>query len=264
MAAIFLIIFRESLEAAIVLGILAAFLARLGQARLRSALWAGGVLAIIASLGVAALFLRILGEFEGRAEQLFEGSVMLVGAGLLTSLILWIKKGDIRSALEGRAGAGLGRAGWWGLALLAFVSILREGVETVVFLGSSLRDLGWGGGLAGLAGLAGAAILGYLAFAAGKRLNAFFQVTNVLLVFFAAGLVGRAAGEFVEAGILPPLLARLWDLNLLLPEDGAVGSVLKGLFGYSATPSLVMALAYGLYFGSVAVALILHGRRRAA
>jgi len=264
MAAIFLIIFRESLEAAIVIGILAAFLARLGQGKLRSALWVGGILALAASLGIAALFLKILGEFEGRAEQLFEGSVMLVGAGFLTSLILWIKKGDIRSALEGRAGAGLGKAGWWGMAILAFVSVLREGVETVVFLGSSLRDLGLGGGLAGLAGLAGAVFLGYLAFAAGKRLRAFFQVTNVLLIFFAAGLVGRAAGEFVEAGILPPLAARLWNLNSLMPEDGALGSVLKGLFGYSASPSLMMALAYCLYLGSVGLAVVLHRKRRPA
>ena len=259
MGALFLIIFRESLEAAIVIGILAAFLARLGLYRLRSALWVGGILALASSLGIAALFLKILGEFEGRAEQLFEGSIMLVGAGFLTSLILWIHKGDMRSTIEGRIPGGEGRAGWLGVALLAFVSILREGVETVIFLGASLRTLGVGGGLAGLAGLVAAAFLGYLAFAAGRKLHAFFRVTNILLVLFAAGLVGRAAGEFGEAGILPPLLAPLWNLNPLLREDGAIGSILKGLFGYSSAPSLMMAISYCLYLGAL---VFLLARRR--
>ena len=146
-----------------------------------------------------------------------------------------------------------------GVALLAFVSILREGVETVIFLGASLRNLGVGGGLAGLAGLVAAAFLGYLAFAAGRKLHAFFRVTNILLVLFAAGLVGRAAGEFGEAGILPPLLAPLWNLNPLLREDGAIGSILKGLFGYSSAPSLMMAISYCLYLGAL---VFLLARRR--
>lgn len=267
MGVLFLIIFRESLEAAIVIGILAAFLARLGLKKLRSALWVGGVLALASSLGIAALFLKILGEFAGRAEQLFEGSIMLVGAGFLTSLILWIVKGDIRLNLEGRITSGEGRAGWWGVALLAFVSILREGVESVIFLGASLRNLGVGGGLAGLAGLVVAAFLGYLAFAAGRKLHAFFRITNILLVLFSAGLVSRAAGEFGEAGILPPLVAQLWNLNPpvigtaypLLHEDGAIGSIFKGLFGYSGSPSLMMAITYFLYLGCVGFVL---ARRR--
>lgn len=272
MGALFLIIFRESLEAAIVIGILAAFLARLGLNRLRPALWAGTILAIGSSVGVAALFLRLLGEFKGRAEQLFEGSNMLVGAGFLTSLILWIKKRDVRSALEGRIATKSGDAGWWSIALLAYVSILREGVETVIFLGSSLRDLGLGGAVAGLAGLAVAVFLGYLAFAAGKRLQSFFKVTNVLLLLFAAGLVGKAAGEFVEAGILPPLVVQLWNLNPpvigtaypLLHEDGAIGSILKSLLGYSGSPSLMMAIAYCLYLGAVVFVLATHKNHTAA
>jgi high-affinity iron transporter len=269
MAAIFLIVFRESLEAALVVGIVLAFLSKAGLKRLYPAVWSGAAAAVAASVVTAALFLKLLGEFEGKAEQLFEASIMLAGAALLTTLILWIGRGDMRAALEGRATAAAGAAGFWGIALLVFTSILREGTETVVFLGASLRDSGLGGVAAGLAGLVAALALGILVFAVGLRMRHFFAVTNGLLILFAAGLVGRAAGELVEAGALPPLVDRLWDLNpsgpgaahALLREDGAMGSLLKGLFGYSATPSLAMALAYVLYLAAV-VAVIFARRRR--
>jgi high-affinity iron transporter len=273
MGSVFLIVLRETLEATIVIGILLAFLSRAGLDRLKSAIWAGALAGIAASLGVAALFLAVAGEFEGRAEQLFEGLVMLLGAALLTSLILWIDRGDIRSALERRGAASAGRAGSWGIALLVFASILREGVETVIFLGASLRGSGALGIASGLIGLGAALALGLLIFAAGKRisLRRFFAATNLLLLLFAAGLVGRAAGEFSEAGLLPPIVDRLWDLNppvaagAAFPafhEEGAIGSFLKGLFGYSASPSLLTLLAYGSYL--FAVALLLLVRRRKA
>lgn len=267
MGAVLLIVFRESLEASIVIGILLAYLRRSGLDSMISAVWLGVAASVAASLGVAALFLALLGQFEGRAEQLFEGSVMLLGAALLTTLILWIDRGDLRASLERRGASRAGRGGWWGIALLVFVSVLREGVETVIFLGAALRDSGRGGILAGLAGLGAAVAIGLLIFAVGVKLGLrrFFAATNVLLVLFAAGLVGRAAGELGEAGVLPSLVDRLWDLNPpvaaggaypALHEEGLVGSLLKGLFGYSAAPSLAMLLAYCLYLGAVAWVLL--------
>jgi high-affinity iron transporter len=273
MGEILLITFRESLEATVIVGLVLAFLRRSGLARVDSAVWAGGAAGLAASLGVAALFIAVVGEFEGRAEQLFEGTVMLVGAALLTSLVFWVDRGEIKAGLERRSAASAGRGGWWGIALLVFVSILREGAETVIFLGASFRDAGTAGILGAFAGLVAAALVGYLVFAAGKRLELrrFFAATNLLLVLFAAGLVGRAAGEFVEAGVLPPLVQELWNLNPppgadgafpAFHERGAIGSLLKGLFGYSASPSLTTLLAYTLYL--LGLAALLLSRRRAA
>jgi high-affinity iron transporter len=275
MGAILLIVFRESLEATIVLGMLFAILGRAGLGRLWSAVWAGCVAALAVSLGVAQLFIALTGSFDGRAEQLFEGSLMAVGAALLTTLILWMDKSDLRASLERRTAAGAGRGGWWGIALLAFASVLREGVETVVFLGDSLRGAGGAGLAVGFAGLGAAVAVGFLIFAVGDRigLRRFFAATNVLLLLFAAGLVCRAAGEFGEAGILPPLVDRLWDLNPPLlaggaypafHEEGVVGSFLKSLFGYSAAPSLSMLLAYCLYTAGIAWALLSRRRGRTA
>ncbi len=275
MGAVFLILFRESLEATIVIGMLLAFLGRSGLGRLNGAIWAGCAAGAVASLGVAQLFLSLIGRFEGRAEQLFEGTVMVAGAALLTTLILWMDRSDLRASLERRGASSAGRGGWWGIALLVFASVLREGVETVVFLGSSLRDAGGAVVAVGLAGLGAAVVVGFLIFRAGARLGLrrFFITTNILLLLFAAGLVGRAAGEFGEAGILPPLVDRLWDLNPPLlaggafpafHEEGAIGSFLKSLFGYSPAPSLSMLLAYCLYTAAVAWTLLARRRRRTA
>lgn len=260
MGGIFLIVFRESLEACLVIGILLAFLSKAGLERLRTAIWVGAALAIAASLGVAGLFLGILGEFEGRAEQIFEASFMLLGAGLLTTLILWIDRGDIRHALEGRARARAGAGGWWGILLLVFTAILREGVETVIFLGASLRDSGGAPLFAALAGLAAAILLGFLVFAAGTKVRAFFAVTNVLLILFAAGLVASAVGELTEAGLLAPLVPALWKVGP--PVTGTLGSLLKGLFGYNPSPSLAMVLAYAGFLSLVGALLL--ARRRSA
>ncbi|PKL08701.1 MAG: high-affinity iron transporter [Spirochaetae bacterium HGW-Spirochaetae-7] len=270
MGAIVLIVFRESLEAALIIGILLAYIRRTGLDRIVSALWAGAIAAIAASIGTAFLFLAVFGGFEGRAEQLFEGSVMLAGAILVTVLILWIDHADIRASLEEKIAMRTDIGGWRSIALLAFVSVFREGVETVIFIGASLRASGLAGVIAALAGMTAAVAIGFLVYSVGSRigLRRFFAATNILLILFAAGLVGRSAGEFGEAGVLPPVVEQLWDLNPPLVdasfpamhEKGAIGSFLGSLFGYSATPSLSMAIAYGLYLCIVA-AIILFSRR---
>ncbi len=270
MGAILLVVFRESLEAALVIGILLAYLRRTGLDRLVSGLWAGAIAAIVASVGTAFLFLAVFGGFEGRAEQLFEGSVMLAGAILVTVLILWIDHADLRTSLEEKAAMRTEKGGLRNVALMAFISVFREGVETVIFIGASLRTSGFPGAMAALAGMAAAIAIGFVVYSVGSRagLRRFFAATNILLVLFAAGLVGRAAGEFGEAGVLPPIVERLWNLNPplvgaaypVLHEKGLIGSTLRSLFGYSASPSLSMALAYGLYLCVVA-AIILSRRR---
>ena len=272
MGATLLITFRESLEAALVVGLVLAVLGKSDQKRLNTSVWIGLVAGILASLLVAWGFVRMLGQFEGREEQLFEGSVMLVGSLLLATLILWTGSHSSGSKLEGQASKAAA-GGSWGILVLVFVSILREGVETVVYLGTSLRDGGLGTFIGGLAGIGIALVMGILIFASGTRfpLKRFFGVTTALLLLFGAGLFGRAAGEFVEAGILPPLLEPAYSIAPLVDasriplfnDEGGIGSFFKGLFGYSSSPSLSQVIAY-LAFAATLSALLLRKKGRTA
>jgi high-affinity iron transporter len=256
----FLILFRETLEAALVVGIVLGYLARTGQARYRLPVWLAVAAGIAASALTAWLFQRLAGGFEGRGEEIFEGLVMLAGAAMITTLIVWVagKRGAaarLEHGVERRLAAEGGQG--TGLFLLVFLSVLREGVESVLFL----RGTGspWGA----LAGLAAAVLLGFLLFrgALRVRLGVFFGVTNFLLLLFAAGLVAHGLHELVEAGWLPALVEPAWDLNPLLPEQGVAGSLLRGLFGYNGDPTLMELLGYVAY-AAVSVWLWANAARR--
>lgn len=207
----------------------------------------------MASIAVAALFILLAIEFEGRYEQLFEGSAMFLAAAILTTVILWMRNSskayseDIKVkmdiALTGRQS--------YGLATLAFISILREGIETVLFIGSAsfstsgLQTLiGAGLGL-GVALLLGIAIMWY---SVRLDLRTFFNVTGFLLILFAAGLVSRGIGEFGEAGVIAPGVQSVWDTNGIISDQSSVGKILTALFGYIGSPSLSQVIGYIAYW----------------
>jgi len=194
--------------------------------------------------------------FEGRGEQIFEGIAMLLAAVVLTWMIFWMQRQGrhIQAELESDVRRATAAGSGWALFGLAFVAVLREGVETALFLTAAafsatpMQTL-----TGGTLGLAVAVVLGWLVFAAGKRLNvrAFFRVTSVLLVLFAAGLVAQAVHEFQEAALLPALVEQVWDVNPILDEHSGVGTLLKALFGYNGNPSLLEVIAYGVYVAVV-------------
>ncbi len=282
MLAAALIVFRESLEAVLVVAIVLGYIARTGQGRLRPMVWIGVGLGVAASAAGAVLFRRLAGSFEGRAEQIFESITMLAGSGLILTLVAWAgKRGGPAAALEGKLAArgdraaADGAAGGWGLLLLVAVSIVREGIETVLFLAGAGR----GGTLVGaVIGLAGAAAVAAALVLSSRRisLRGFFAATNVLLILFAAGLVSRGMHELIEAGVLPPLVERLWDLNPAVRadgtfppfhQDGAVGGILRGLFGYAGAPSLLEVLGWAACAAAAAgtwAAAARHGGGRGA
>ncbi len=166
--------------------------------------------------------------------------------------------------VEGRT-AGAGQR--WGLFWLAFLAVLREGIELSLFLFVVGMQAGARPTLAGgLIGLAAAAAIGWGLYSATLRLNprGFFSFTSTLLVLFAAGLVGHGVHEFVEAGLLPALSSPVWDIGRLLAEDSPVGSFLKALFGYNADPSLSETIAYAAYLLAVGGALLRHRPLRSA
>ena len=265
MIASFVITFRETLEAALIVGIVLSYLARTEQTRFNRVVYLGVAAAIIASIAGALLFTNLAGGFTGRAEQIFEGVTMLIGAALLTTMILWMmKQRHIAAELQDRVATEVAEAHRLGLFSLVFVAVLREGIETVIFLGAASLVSTNNSLIGAAAGILAAILAGYAIFAGSMRLDLrkSFTITSILLILFAAGLVAHGVHELQEAGVIPTLVEHVWDINPpvnadgtypLLHEQGYVGSILKGLFGYNGNPSLLEVLSYLAYLVLVAV-----------
>jgi high-affinity iron transporter len=253
MTAAALITLREGLEAALIVGILLGYLAKIGQGDRRAFIWSGVVVAALASLLLAA-FIQILGlNLEGRAEQLFEGTTMFLAVGVLTWMIFWMRYQArlMRTSIEHDVQAAVAAGRNWGLAAVSFVAVVREGIETALFLSAAAFASDDGGTLPGaVLGLGLAVLIGYLIYATTARLNVriFFKLTSVLLLIFAAGLFAHGVHEFQEAGVFPTLNAQLWNTNHILDESSTVGEFLKALVGYNGNPSLEEVAAYLVYW----------------
>jgi len=253
MTAAALITLREGLEAALIVGILLGYLAKIGQGDRRAFIWGGVVVATLASLLLATL-VQILGlNLEGRAEQIFEGATMFLAVGVLTWMIFWMRyqarllKNELERGVQQAVATGRNI----GLFSLAFIAVFREGVETALFLSAAAFASPGQGTLTGAAlGLAVAVLLGYLVYASTVRLNVrtFFNVTSVLLLLFAAGLLSHGIHEFQEAGLVPTVNEQVWDTNHLLDEASPTGELLKALFGYNGNPSLEEVAGYLAYW----------------
>jgi high-affinity iron transporter len=258
MIAGFVIALREGLEAALIVGIVLAFLARTGGSHRYWQVLAGVVSAIIASVAFAFGFLWVAGGFSGSSAQTFEGVTTLIAAGLLVLMIVWMeRKGpSLKQELEQNAAATM--TATLGIFFIVFVAVLREGVETVLFLSVLPISEGaiWIGVLLGFAVAIGIA---YLYFTGTKRfsLRTFFRITSLFLIFFAAGMIAYGIHELQEAGVVPILIEHVWDINFLLPENSPLGMVLKGLVGYNGNPSLIEVSAY---FTALTVLLIYFAR----
>ena len=259
MLASFIVTFRETLEAALVIGIVLSYLAKVNQTQYRSVVYSGTFLGIVASIFGAVLFLVLAGGFSGTTEKLFEGITMLVGAALLTTMILWMmKQKHIALDLENRVAYELTKKHAFGLFSLVFIAIFREGIETVIFL-KAASSVYTGSSMPGaVAGILSAIILSYALFLGARRINIkrFFNITSVLLILFAAGLVAHGIHELQEAGLVPIIIEHVWDMNPsvmsdgrfpALHEKGFIGSILKSLFGYNGNPSLIEVFSYIAY-----------------
>src|SRR5450759_2832448 len=244
----FILSLREGIEAALVIGIVLASVRQLRRLDLTSAIWAGTGSAALVSL-LTAILLTWLGlELKDPGEAIFEGITMLLAAGILTWMIFWMSvrtrnmKVDLESSVL-RAS----HAGKWSLFGLAFIAVLREGVELALFLTAATFSSSTPATiLGGLLGLGTAILLGWSCFATTVRLDLrrVFRVTGFLLLLFAAGLVGRSAGELVLVGWIPALIGHVWDLGGIVSEGSVLGQTLGALFGYSASPSLMQVLVY--------------------
>jgi high-affinity iron transporter len=241
------ITFRETLEAALVISVMLAFLNRTRQQAYKRYVWWGVLAGILASFGFAFIFNAYLGGFSGRGEEIFEGLMMFLAAVLLTFMIFWMmRQKQIVSELEGRVAQEIEESHISGLFLLSLTAVLREGVETVIFLQAATFLTGGFHAWGALIGIGGAVLIATVFFLKIRRvpIKRFFQITSLILILFAAGLVAHGIHELQEARLLPIMVAHLYDMNWIINEKGTLGGMLKSLFGYNGNPSLLEVVGY--------------------
>lgn len=263
----FLITSRETLEAALVIGIVLAYLNKTNRFQYKKTVYYGIITGLILSILVAVSFTLFTGGFEGRSEQIFEGTTMLFASFLLTTMILWmIKQKHLAKKIQDKVfsevqKAELNKTFSYGIFILIFIAVFREGVETVIFL-NAIKYASGINFIGGLLGILVAIGIGYLFFNSTRKVNLkkFFNISSVLLIFFAAGLVAHGIHELQEAAVIPYAVKEVWNVNPavsvegsfpILHEKGLIGSFLTGLFGYNGNPSLIEVLSYISYLGII-------------
>lgn len=256
MGAALLVTLREGLEAALIISILLAYLKQLERYDGSRKVWLGAVTAVAVSIVVGWIIFTVGAEFEGRAEEIFEGLVSLVAVIVLTWMIFFMRRAGskMRSELRERVDSALAGGGV-ALGLLAFTVVLREGIETALFLFGT--DQVTGGSRAatvfgGLVGLAIAIVLGYLIYQGGIHMNLriFFKVTGALLLVVAAGLLAFSVHELQEVHVLPGDDSKAYDVSHILSSDPDVslpGGMLRALIGYHDNPSVLEVVAWASY-----------------
>jgi len=247
-----LITLREGLEAALVIGIILGYLTKVSKKQFYKHIFIGSGLAVMASIAAAYLFSVLADGFEGKAEQIFEGTVLFVAVILLTSMILWMNRQskNLASDIHGEIDSVVGKNQIWGLISLAFISVFREGIEIVLFMNATLLNATKQNSLlGGILGLIIALIIAWIVLKTTANLNLkkFFQITGAFVILIAAGMLAGAVREFEEAGIVPIIIEHVWDINSILDENGTAGLFLKAIFGYNGNPSIVEVFAYFTY-----------------
>ena len=244
---------REGVEAALVIAIVLSYLTRIGQARAHKAVLGGAALALALSSAAAAGLQWLALELPHAAQELMEGITMLLAVAVLTWMLIWMRRQAVSLGghLRAQVDQALQQGSVFALGLLAFTSVAREGLETVLFLiaGAGRPGQGLGYWVAALAGLAGAAAIGGIVYSGAARLplRLFFDVTGTILIVLAGGLLLNGVKALHEGGLLPALGPRVWDTYDLLPDNFGLGALLGAVVGYDASPFLGQVVPYAAY-----------------
>ena len=262
----FLVTFREALEASLIMAIIIAYLKKSERQSLISySLYGAGVAVGLSCLFGAVLFV-VYGNLTGFGARLFEGTAALFAALVLTYMILWMTKHaqTIKTELEQKVESTVTRGQLFGIVALAFIAVFREGLETVLFL-TTLLTIDSAGALVGLS-IAVFVVMAtaWILIKGVHRLDIrrFFQITSIVLIIFAAGLVGYGVHELIEAGEaanihLGVLSQPAFDINPplnidgtypLLHEKGVIGSLFAALVGYDGNPEWLRVFTYLAYW----------------
>jgi len=249
---VFLVVFREALEASLIIGIILTALVHLGQTRYIKHVLMSVAAALIASI-LAGFGLQMITEAaQGQVEKFIEGFVSIIACCILTYMIFWMEQEahKIKSQLVVKVEESVTRGEYIAILTLPFLAVFREGAETVLFLNAiqaqTSSTISIVGGAAGL--LLGVLVV-CLIFVGGRRipLKPLFQWSGYFLLFVAAGLLAYGIHELQEVGVIVTFVYPVYDINWLLDDKTGVGSFLKALFGYNGNPSLIEVMAYLTY-----------------
>jgi high-affinity iron transporter len=261
MGQVLFIVWRESVEALLVVGILYAWLKN-GDADARRGipyLWAGVAAGLLAAVALGAVLIGFTEELSGDAQDYFTTGMVLVACVLIVQMVLWMKRHgrSMKRDMEASLQKSKQDANWWGVTLLVALAIAREGSETVIFL----YGLGFGQSghvdpmqyLAVAIGLALAFLTFYLLQLGGKIFSwrLFFRVTEIMLLFLAAGLFETGVDKLIDKEILPVVMNQVWDTSWLLDDSSTFGSLVASLTGYRAHPAGMNLIAYALYWAVI-------------
>jgi len=271
---------REGLEAVLVVVIILLYLKKTNQKIYYKYVYLGILLAVFASVVFAIIFSIAFGGFTGILEKIFEGTTFIISGIFILTLVLWVSKEGpkMKENLEGRLEESINAQKVFSISITAFIIIIREGIELVLLTtgAASIGSLNQVSVILGsIIGLAISILIGLLIFYGIKSINlrTFFKITNIMLILFAAGLITYGIHEFIEAGIINPIIEEAWNIKHILPEkfpDGnpatpefleIIGALLKALFGYNANPALLEVIIYPVLLISIGLISALIWRR---
>ena len=250
---------REGVEAALIIAIICAYLAKTGNARYFPRVFVGAGLALGLSALLGIILFQTVGSFEEPYEQIFEALTMIVAASVVTWMLFWMRRQarSVRGELHAAVDRAIDNGGATALAILAFVAVIREGVETSLFLTGQAAAASADGGaiwvlVGAVIGIAIAALLGVGFYHGSRRINlaTFFRWTGVALVFIAAGLLSHAVHELIEIGVINIGTQTLFDISSTLPHEGdgnILGQMLAALFGYTSSPEVITFVVWLTY-----------------
>ncbi len=248
----FLVGIREGLEAALIVGILIAYIVKVGNRKHLASVWIGVAAALLLSFATGGFLAFTSAELSERGEQFFAGTTSLLAVGLVTWMVFWMKSAarGLRNELQGKVSTAL-TTGPLTLALAAFFAVVREGLETAVFAYANFRTATSNSTPAlGLTiGLVSAVALGWLIYrrAITINLSKFFTITGVALVVIAAGVLAYGVHEFQELGWFPGEGSYAWNISAWMAPDSVAATFLQGTLGFRTAFTWVEFLAWGAF-----------------
>lgn len=263
----FVIGLREGLEASLIVGIIAAFLIQRGDRRALRPMWLGVGIAVALCFSVAVVLQAVGQSLPLKQREVMEGTLALLAVGGVTYMIVWMRRHarELKHSLEDHAAHALLTGSTLALVGMAFFAVLREGLETAIFMVAAFQNSAdaMAAGIGALLGVITALALGYGIYRGGVRINLarFFRVTGFVLVLVAAGLLASAVHAFAEAGVITAMQSHAMNLTWLVAPGTVRASLLTGMLGLQPIPTTAEVAIWLLYAVPLALYVLWPQRR---